>query len=271
MIIPKGNSDDWPKTLRYDDYGSDVAAWQSVLIDHLPTVDDTVGHFGDTTHNATMNFQRKHRLLPDGVVGPKTRARIGQELPYDDFILKLPDPIPFVEAAHWSRHVPARDEVKWIVIHSMETPESATRAEVCASNFARGHRKASAHYCVDCDSVVQCVDETRIAWHAPGVNRRGIGIEHSGRARQTRMQWMDLYSMSMLDLSAQLVAEISERWSIPLQWVDVGGIRAGQPGLVTHWTVSEAFGKSTHTDPGRGFPCDIYLDLIKLRSGQVPN
>jgi N-acetyl-anhydromuramyl-L-alanine amidase AmpD len=147
----------------------------------------------------------------------------------------------------------------------MEAPESSTRAERCAKNFAReGARKASCHYCVDSDSIVQCVKEDRIAWHCPGANRRGIGIEHAGYARQSREQWLDLFGQNMLGLSAKLAARICRRWGIPAVAVDIDGLKGGERGITTHAAVGKAFGKTKHWDPGPSFPMDWYVDAVKV-------
>jgi N-acetyl-anhydromuramyl-L-alanine amidase AmpD len=259
------NPKEWRNTLKHGFEGLDVVGWQAELIAYGSQLTDVVGVFGDSTHNATINFQMVYGLEMDGVVGPKTRAKIGlrPELPEPPAFSKLPTNIPFIEAKHWSRHIKPRDQVLNIIIHSMETPETDTRAEVCAGNFAAGARKASCHFCVDCDSVVQCVAEDRIAWHAPGRNRRGLGIEHAGRARQTRLQWLDSFSKRMLELSAQLTARLCIKWKLPAVFVGFEGLRLKHPGITTHAEVSKAFGKSSHYDPGAEFPMDYYLDRVK--------
>jgi N-acetylmuramoyl-L-alanine amidase len=34
------------------------------------------GYFGEVTHAAVKNFQRKSGIRADGIVGPKTRAKL---------------------------------------------------------------------------------------------------------------------------------------------------------------------------------------------------
>ena len=67
-------------------------------------------------------------------------------------------------------------------------------AESVARWFSRPSAQVSAHYCVDVDSIVQCVRERDIAWHARGGNAKSIGIELAGYARQTKAEWADAYS-----------------------------------------------------------------------------
>ena len=60
------------KTLRKGDQGISVVAWETFLTGqmHYRVVVD--GKFDDDTYEATVDFQRKHGLTADGVVGPKT-------------------------------------------------------------------------------------------------------------------------------------------------------------------------------------------------------
>lgn len=166
----------------------------------------------------------------------------------------------FVQAKHYRKG--GNTPVSRIVIHDMEAAETNTTAEGCANFFAGGTVVASAHYCVDNDSIVQCVREGDVAFHAPP-NAGSIGIEHAGFARQTRQQWLDEYGRAMLRLSAQLVAELCAKYDLPMRWLSPSDLRDGRRGITTHNNVSLAFGQSSHTDPGPKFPTGWYLDRVK--------
>ncbi len=173
--------------------------------------------------------------------------------------------IPYLEAANWT-HVSSPPKKKWIVLHCMEYPEKPDSAEWCARYFAGKEGpapRASAHACVDCDSVVQCVPWDQIAWHAPGANSLGIGIEHAGFGKQTLADWADGYSRQLLDTSSWLVAELCTRHRIPVDFIDANELLSGAPGITTHAEVTKAFKKSTHTDPGKGFPIGDYLKRVR--------
>ena len=169
----------------------------------------------------------------------------------------------FIEA-RWYTRVSVPRRIDFIVIHDMEWPERPTTAEECARFFANlpPDRKASAHYNVDSDSIVQSVRENDIAYHAPP-NTHSIGIEHAGYARQTRAQWLDDYGQSMLLLSAGLVAELLVKYDLPLEFLSPADLRAGRRGITTHNNVSKAWGQTSHTDPGEGFPDDWYIDRVR--------
>jgi N-acetyl-anhydromuramyl-L-alanine amidase AmpD len=170
----------------------------------------------------------------------------------------------FVKAKNFTA---GRDSsIDLIVIHTMETPEQTSRAESVASWFAGASApQASAHYCIDADSVVQCVKDSDIAWHAPGANHDGIGFEHAGEAKQTGREWGDEFSTAMLDRSAALAAEKCAAYGIPVVWLSVSDLRAGRRGITSHNNVSKAFGSSSHWDPGSGFPIQRYLRLVRRK------
>lgn len=173
----------------------------------------------------------------------------------------------FIQAANWTPRSQPR-QISWIVLHSMESQEKPDTAENVALWFAGDTApQASAHFNVDANSIVQCVAEQDIAWHAPGANANGIGIEHAGRAAQTREQWLDNYSLPMLDLSARLVADLCRRYNVPAIFQPWPALQKGARGITTHREVSLAFKRSTHTDPGPGFPMDFYLGRVLLFLG----
>jgi hypothetical protein len=175
---------------------------------------------------------------------------------------------PFLQA-RWFTPCPVR-AISLVVIHDMEMPEKGDTAEACAKMFSTTDRKASAHFTVDTDSVVQCVRLMDVAWHAPGANHQGIGIEHAGYAAQTARDWADDYSEKMLHVSAALTADLCKQFNLPHAFVDEDGLLAGHRGFTTHYEVSRAWHLSDHTDPGVNFPMTHYLDLVHAAAGPTP-
>jgi N-acetyl-anhydromuramyl-L-alanine amidase AmpD len=167
----------------------------------------------------------------------------------------------FIESPHVTR-TPSRT-VDLVVVHTMEVAERPDAAEACARWFQHPSAEASAHYCVDADTVVQCVHEQDVAWHARGGNERSIGIELAGFAGRRAEDWSDPYSEAVLARAAALTAWICARYEIPAQWLRAEALRAGRRGLTGHGDVSAAFGKSDHWDPGPGFPVQRFLHLVR--------
>lgn len=175
--------------------------------------------------------------------------------------------IPFVPARYLyrGRKQPRRTVV---VIHSMEIAETNTTAEKVAALFSGANSpRASFHFAVDRNSVVQSVAVGDTAWHAPGANNDGIGIEHAGYARQSRDQW--LADGDMLNNSAGLAASIVHGLElfpgirIPVRRLTVKELQDGvSSGFAGHRDVTDAFHRSTHQDPGNEFPWDVYLAKV---------
>ena len=172
----------------------------------------------------------------------------------------------FIQARNYTkgRSVP----IDVLVIHTMEAPEKPETAENVAKWFAGSTApQASAHYCIDDNSIVQCVKDKDVAWHAPGANSNGLGFEHAGRAAQSAADWSDDYSDTMLRLSAGLVAQKCTEYGIPAVWLREADLVAGRRGITGHAQVSRAFKRSTHTDPGTSFPIERYLGYVKKAMG----
>lgn len=250
--------------------GHDIAAWQEVLrreevpsnwIGRWPLSVD--GYFGPVTEDVTRVYQARHGLKPDGVVGPKTRAVIDPALFYERIIVP-PTGLPKIEflQARYYRHA-ERKVIDNIVLHAAEDGEYWNSAEAIGQYFHLGPPKpASAHYGVDVDSIMQYVRDEDIAFHAPP-NERSIGIEQAGYSKQTRAEWLDDYGQKMLGLVARLVKAEAKKWNIPLVWLRPENLKLGARGLCTHYDVTLAFGQTTHTDPGMGYPKDVLLKLAE--------
>jgi len=174
--------------------------------------------------------------------------------------------IPFTQARWFTdlTNLPDRNP-QVIVIHDMEAPDKGNTAENIANYFKQGARKASAHYCIDNNSIVQCVQCRDVAYGAPGMNRHGIHLEHAGYANQTLSIWKDPYNVAMFDLSAQLCGRVlMPKYGIPAVWLTDEEIRAVPndktiKGFCTHRDITRALATAGgHTDPGPYFPRDIY-------------
>lgn len=250
--------------------GQDVIAWQSVLrLEPKPTgwqgywpiaVD---GQYGPISERATKAYQAVHGLPVTGVVDQTTAATVPLSLFAPPNPAVTPGPLALPPIAFF----PARDfgwanrtRVDTIVLHSAEAGEGHSTAEALGAYFKHPIKPSSSHYGVDDDSICQYVPDQHIAFHAPGANTYGLGIEQAGYAKQTRAEWLDPYGERMLRLVARLIAVKATQWHVPLVWLTPADLVAGKRGLCTHVDVSQAFHKSDHVDPGRNYPKDAVLD-----------
>lgn len=162
--------------------------------------------------------------------------------------------------------------IRVIVIHDMEAPEGPKTAENVANYFRTlpATSKASAHVCVDQDSAVRCVADADRAWHAPGANSDGLGIELAGYARQTSAEWLDVTSKATIDQAAKVVAGWCEKYDIPAKRLTVAELKAGKRGIVGHVDVSKAYAQTNHTDPGPNFPWDYLISRVKGHLAPAP-
>lgn len=161
-------------------------------------------------------------------------------------------------------------QIRLLVVHDMEFPETKTAAEDVAHFFAnqpKGSNGSSAHVCVDCDSAVSCVFDHDIAWAAPGANSDGWHCEFAGYAKETKRDWKSKYNQEMIfKVAVPIFAHKALTYHIPAVIVRPDGLRAGQSGITTHKFITESgIGGSagTHRDPGDNFPLVDFVEAVR--------
>ncbi|WP_425955764.1 peptidoglycan recognition protein family protein [Xylanimonas sp. McL0601] len=162
--------------------------------------------------------------------------------------------------------------IRLVVLHTTESGEISAGAEANASFFSRPATNASSHIVVDNDSEVRCVPDADTAFAAPGANADGLQLEMVGRAGQGVAGWSDAYSRSELERAAHIVAGWCEANHIPVRHLSVDQVADGVTrGIAGHVDVTNAFHKSTHTDPGDAFPWPEFLARVaQLVDGKAP-
>jgi hypothetical protein len=250
---------------------AEVGNWQRFLNGQGTT--DASGYalavdedFGEKTLHATRTWQTKVQLPATGELDTVTRLAAERQ----GFV-------PFLQAKNCNVLHPKQRFIGRIVIHTMENDErNLNQAESVALWFADrlapkySAPVASAHYCVDSNSVVQCVRDFDVAWHAPGVNHDGIGIELAGTAAQTAAQWRDPTSQAILRNAARVCAALCLRYVIPVHKLSIDEVRVPKrSGFLGHVDATYAFPgpMRTHTDPGLEFPWSDFLEMVKACLG----
>lgn len=150
--------------------------------------------------------------------------------------------------AHSGNYTPGRQgvAVDRIVIHVADGTLRGT-----AAWFADPQCNVSAHYTVGMDgTVIQSVREGDTAWHSGdwAMNLRSIGIEHEGQP--SRGAWRP--SAAQLDASAELVATLCQRFSIPVD----------RTHLIAHSEVNP--GRAARKNcPGPTWPWEEYVRAVR--------
>lgn len=168
--------------------------------------------------------------------------------------------IPFIPAKNFTKG--RIKPIQLLVVHSAECPKKDGAARGVANYFATTDRQASAHFTVDDKEIIQSVQLEDTAWAAKNANANGVNIEHAGYAKQTEAEWLDDYGRAMLELSAQLAAELCKQFNIePVRAEFLSGVSptVTKPGFCGHRDVPL---HGSHSDPGGGFPWSYYLARV---------
>lgn len=129
-----------------------------------------------------------------------------------------------------------------------------------------GDRVASAHCTFDNNSAAQSVPWDLMAWHAPGANHDGWGFEHWAPYQAPPEFWLSQYAQDMLEISADVVAQLFELKGIPAVWCDEAALITDHRGLTDHATVTRAFRRGDHYD-GIYMPKTKYIEMLRHRLG----
>lgn len=167
----------------------------------------------------------------------------------------------YIKAA---RHGGTQGKINRIVMHCTVTPCEPGWAVKVARYFQTVTRPASAHFVVDPRTIVRCLNDDVIAYHAPP-NTGSIGIELCDWQKGKPERWSDPNHEDMLALAAGLVSGIAAKYDIPLVWLTAAELRAGKRGICGHVDVSNAWRLTDHGDPMMAgpFPKKHFMDLVK--------
>lgn len=155
-----------------------------------------------------------------------------------------------------------------IVVHATCPPKmpgttssSAGQAHATAEYFTSAGAGGSAHYVVDVAGEEHCLEENRIAWHAPP-NEHSVGIEICGQSTYTRAEWLSDAVWPAVARAASRVADLCARYNIPAVRLIAADLLAGRHGICGHNDVTQAWHQSDHTDPGPDFPWDRFITAV---------
>ena len=143
------------KTIKSGSKGNAVKVWQ-IIVGVYPD-----GVFGTKTERATKEFQRKHNLTVDGIVGDKTWEKLNGS----------------------SELKQSKRSINLIVVHCSATKEGLdyTTADIKKWHLARGFSDIGYHYVIYRDGSVHNGRDVNISGaHCDGHNSHSIGVCYIG-------------------------------------------------------------------------------------------
>lgn len=140
---------------------------------------------------------------------------------------------------------------------------------VSLANWMQQKGDRSYNYLVDKSGniVVDAVDPSNAAWSVgPQGNSRSINAVIAGsHADWTRDQWIQ-NARGGIHSAAEIAAQQAAQWGI-----DPSLLTQGDPngGIGGHSWVSQNLGGTDHTDPGAGFPWDLFMQDLQSEYAKV--
>lgn len=148
-----------------------------------------------------------------------------------------------------------------VFIHTTESP-LGTPAENVA-NYQLRAKNGSYHYLADGNG--RLLRENTDDWSTWSTKNRGndVGLHLSfvTYAKSTRAEWLS--NLKMLDAGAWQVARWCKAYNIPAKAITPAELKRGVKGISTHDGARIAWGVTDHTDPGPGFPMDVFVSMVK--------
>lgn len=188
---------------------------------------------------------------------------------------KIAPPSPLYVGPPRRHGGPGNKPIDRVVVHCTAgaEPGVAGAARGIGRYFANTDRFASAHYACDSRESVQTAYDSLICYHAPP-NERSIGYELCcSLAGEGRGHWQTPDHAAMLKLAAKDVARLCLANGVPAVKLTPAQLRAGKRGICGHNDVRDAWGQTSHWDPGPHFPWRHFMTLVhaEVKRLQAPD
>lgn len=179
--------------------------------------------------------------------------------------------VPFIPYLQGLNDYPDTDRTKYgLAFHNTSNDASAEGELAYATRRPDG---TSSHFYGDIDSVVQSIDTKDRCGHAGSRegNENAVCFELTGANGWSRARWLTSIEWTLLGRVAAAV--IRSHWpdgSFQVRRASVAEMKANPKvkALYGHDDMRQAWGGTTHTDPGPNFPWDHLIAVIKTAQGQ---
>lgn len=206
-------------TIKKGSRGTDVTALQLAL-----GIKPADGIFGSGTEAAVKDFQKEHGLTADGIVGPATWRAVES---------MKPEAKPTITLAPITANMGTRNVlIRYISIHYTAGLSSAPgNAMKTRNGFNNPARKASADFCVDDATIVQCNPDIRgkYCWAVGNggngiINKNCIHIEMCSTLRDGTNKDVANHegwtlTKAVLDRTTELVRYLMKEYGVPVERV----------------------------------------------------
>lgn len=180
--------------------------------------------------------------------------------------------VPFIPYVQGLNDYVDGDGTKYgLAFHNTSNDASDTEE---ASYATRRPDGISAHVYVDHNSATQSIDTADKTGHAGSTqgNENAISFELTGANGWTRAQWLANINWALLGrVCASIIRHHWSDGSFQVRRASVAEMRANPKikAMYGHDDMRLAWGGTTHTDPGPGFPWDHLALVIKAALGQT--
>lgn len=176
----------------------------------------------------------------------------------------------FDETPIWSNNTSPRHgtKVDLFILHTQEGGDGDAAALARWMN----NNQVSYHYTVSTGrqrvSVIDVVDTDLASWSVLSANPRSINLCFAGsRASWKRADW--LANRNSIEVAAYLAVQDCRKYGIPTTVIAPPYVRGA--GITDHNYVTEVLKDGSHTDVGRGFPWDVFLEYVTLYADETPS
>lgn len=159
-----------------------------------------------------------------------------------------------------------RDGKKYgMAIHNTSNDASDEGEASYATHRADG---ISSHFYIDNDSIIQSIDTDYRVGHAGSYegNEHAIAFEITGTNPMTRTWWLNNVAWSKLaQVIAYMIKNDPDLVGFQVRRASVSEMKTNPKvkAFYSHDDMRQAWGGTTHTDPGPNFPWDHFLSMVK--------